>query len=143
MNDQIETPNFPASGEVLSCAFPTDRQWWAMCDCHMSRPVPLTRAAITRPFVYCREYGLFYVVRAYHQAAMSLLLAWQHGLDRGVDVAEKLGLEYSHGTADRWLELTPGAAFMSSVGEGKIEVGREGNLNRHELRVFGEVLRLF
>ena len=39
-----------------------------------------------------------------------------------------MGLEFSSGTADYWLEHTPGAAFRSSVGK-KILVAKLSNLN--------------
>jgi hypothetical protein len=114
-----------------------------MDNVHMSGPVSLSVSTITRSFVYCREYGLFYVSGAYHQAAMSLLLAWQHKLHNGVDVADLLNARYSYGTADLWIKSTPGAAFMSSVGKGRIVIGSDENLNSFERRIFGNNIRLF
>lgn len=60
----------------------TDEQWWAMCDAHMSLPVPLAKADLTKPFVYERRFGLFYVPFGFHHRAMSLLLAFQYDLTR-------------------------------------------------------------
>lgn len=120
----------------------TDEQWWAMCGAQMSMPVPLHAANLTVPFVYERGFGVFYVPMGYHQQAMSTLLAFQHGLNKGVDVAEKLHLALSDGTADRWLELTPGAAFRSSVGR-SVKAGKKGVLTVIERRHFGEVEYVF
>lgn len=93
----------------------TDPMWWAMCDFHMDVPRPLAEADLSKPFVYERKWGVFYVPMGCHLAAMSLLLAFQHGSTDGIAVAEKLGLRFSEGTADYWLEHTAGAAFRSSV----------------------------
>lgn len=116
----------------------TDKKWWAMCDAGMSRPVQLPKAILHRPFVYCREYGLFYVPSSYHQQAMSLLLAWELGFDKGIQAAVSLGLSYSQETADLWLKETPGATVFSSVGNVPYAHNRD-NLNAHELKWFGEV----
>lgn len=94
----------------------TQEQFWASCDARMSDPVPLSEADVSKPFVYDRTYGFFYVPMGYHQAAMSLLLAFHHGKSHGIDVAEHLGLRFSEGTADAWLETVPGACFRSSQG---------------------------
>lgn len=114
----------------------TDVQRWKSIDCHMSDPLPLRDLDTSRPFVYDRHYGAFYVPSGLHQGAMSLLLAWHHGLDCGTEVADKLGLEYSEETADAWLRDIPGTAFRSSVGNGKIQAGKRGNLTGTELKHF-------
>lgn len=116
----------------------TDPQWWAMCDANMSLPVPLAKADLTKPFVYERRFGVFYVPGGFHQTAMSLLLAFQHDLTSGVDVSEKLKLKYSDGTSEYWLTHTPGACFRSSVGK-KVQAGRKGSLTVMEWRRFGDV----
>ena len=64
----------------------TDEQWWSMCDAHMSLPEPLAKADLTRPFVYARRYGVFYVPSGHHQHAMSILLAFRHGHTKGLAV---------------------------------------------------------
>jgi hypothetical protein len=115
----------------------TDQMWWKMCDANMCRPVPLAEADLTKPFIYERSWGVSYVPGGYHQSAMSLLLAFQHGLRTGIDVSEKLKLRYSDGTADHWLEHSPGAAFLSSVGK-KIQVGSIKGLTVQERRKFSE-----
>ncbi|MDO9068661.1 MAG: hypothetical protein Q7W05_09430 [Deltaproteobacteria bacterium] len=120
----------------------TDEMFWRMCDCKMGRPVPLEQADLTKPFVYERRWGWFYVPSGHHQVAMTLLLAWQHRCDHPVDVAEKLGLNFSDETADYWFEHTPGAAFRSSVGK-KIQVASLKGLTIQERRLFGEVCCVF
>ena len=68
---------------------------------------------------------------------MSFLLAFQLGCEDGIDAAEKLNVTYSSGTADYWLENTPGAAFKSSVGK-RIQVATGRGLTVQERRMFGE-----
>ncbi len=122
----------------------SDRQWWSMCDAHMSLPVPLHLADLTRPFVYDRKWGVFYVPPGLHQQAMGILLAFHHGLLKGYDVAQHLGLSTrdSHVAADYWLEKTPGAAFLSSVGK-KVQAGPRGNLTAIERRLLGGIEHVF
>lgn len=107
-------------------------------DLHISYPIRLSEADLSRPFVYEREYGLFYVPGGYHQAAMSLLLAIRHDCEDGIDVAEELGLEYLCGTADYWLEHVSGAAFRSAVSP-VIQVATQQGLSIEERRLFGKV----
>lgn len=120
----------------------TPYQWSQFCSFCMSKPVPLATADLTRPFVYERQYGVFYVPWGKHQSAMSFLLALQQGCEDGIDVASKLKLNYSEGTADYWLEHTPGAAFRSSVGK-KIQVASGRGLTPQERRLFGDVDYVF
>src|SRR3546814_3891647 len=95
-------------------ATPTDRQWWAMCDVNMSHPNPLHKADLTSTVVYERGFGLCYVPMGCHQSAMALLLAFQHGLYRRMDVVEHLNLNELSDAADYWLEHTPGAESRPS-----------------------------
>lgn len=120
----------------------SDEQWWAMCDAHMSLPVPLAEADVTKPFVYDRRWGLFYVPFGQHQFAMSILLAFHQGSTDAIATADALGLSYSDGSADYWLEKTPGAAFRSSVGK-KVQAGPRGNLTVIERRLLGELEHVF
>lgn len=120
----------------------TDMMFWRMCDCHMSNPVPLESADLSRPFVYERRWGVFYVPGGYHRIAMTLLLAWQNECDCPVDVADKLGLDLSYETSDYWLQHTAGGAFRSSVGA-KIQVGDTSKLTIQERRLFGDVSCVF
>lgn len=120
----------------------TDPQWWSMCDANMSEPVPLARADLTKPFVYDRKYGVFYVPSGFHQTAMSVLLAFHHGLVKGVDVSQKLKLRYSEGTSDEWLRTIPGTCFKSSVGK-RVNAGKRANLSAVEKRFFIDIEYLF
>lgn len=115
----------------------TEQQWWKMCGVGLDLPVSLHQADLARPFVYERRYGVFYVPGGHHPSAMSYLLALQHGCEDGIEVAAKLKLEYSGGTADHWLEHTPGAAFKSSVGK-RIQVATGRGLTILERRLFGD-----
>lgn len=109
-----------------------------MCDLNMSEPVTLAKADLSKPFVYCRQYGLFYVPMGHHQAAMSLLLAFAHGVRDGIDVANLLGLDFPSETADLWLERTPGTAFKSAVSK-SVYAWRPDNLTVIEKRMFGPI----
>ena len=95
----------------------TTRQWNQFCNACMSHPVPLGEADLTKPFVYERRFGVFYTPSGMHQSAMSFLLALQLGVDTGIAAGQQLKVSCSAGTADYWLEHTPGAAFLSSVGK--------------------------
>jgi hypothetical protein len=117
-------------------------QWSQFCEFCMSDPVPLSIADLTRPFVYERQYGVIYVPGGYHPSAMSFLLALQLGCEDGIDAAEKLNVTYSSGTADYWLENTPGAAFKSSVGK-RIQVATGRGLTVQERRMFGDFACVF
>lgn len=120
----------------------SDEMFWQLAECCASLPVTLVEADLSRPFVYERRWGVFYVPMGYHQHVMSTLLAFQHGLTRACAVAEKLKLELSAGTADYWLEHTPGAAMRSSVGK-QILVARRQGLTIQERRLFGDVACAF
>jgi hypothetical protein len=119
-----------------------DRQFYAMCDCCMSLPVKLCEADLLNPFVYDRRYGLFYVPSGYHRTAMSLLLAFRHNLNAGIQVAKKLNIKYSDETADYYLENIKGTAFKSSVGK-SILIGSLKNLNKFEISTFDGCVSIF
>ncbi len=114
-----------------------DKQWWAMCNAQLSEPVALAQADLSKPFVYDRDFGVMYCPFGHHQNAMTLLLAFAHGCADQIEVAEKFGLD-APGTADKWLETRPGAAYRSAVGS-KIRAGRRGGMTMIEKRIFGEV----
>lgn len=121
----------------------TDKQRWRSIDHHMCGPVALKDLDVSKPFVYDRKYGAFYVSMGRHPGAMSLLLAFHYDQRDGIDVAELLGLEYSSETADAWLRDIPGTAFKSSVGSGSIQAGKVGNLSAGEIRLLGVVEYIF
>src|SRR5882672_2654102 len=54
--------------------------WNRFCDARMSFPVPLHESDLTKPFIYDRAYGVFYVAFGHHQVAMHTLLAI-HGVE--------------------------------------------------------------
>ena len=112
----------------------TEKRWWKMCGAHMSHPVVLQKADLSRPFVYDRQLGLFYVPMGYHQIAMTILLSFHLKENDMIDMAKKLKLAFSDGTAERWLE-SKGHCFKSSVSSG-IKSGFRGNLSFDELQVF-------
>lgn len=116
----------------------TDQQWWKMCDHHMSLPVPLSKADLIKPFLYDRQWGVFYLPPGHHQAGMALLLAFHNGHVCGVDAARAVGGRGLADAADHYLEHTPGVCFRSSVGRA-VYAGRKGALSVMELRIIGEV----
>lgn len=126
---------FDDNGIVLPAGMSV-QMYWRMCDVGLGLPVPLAKADLTRTFIYDRAWGVFFCPLGTHQAGMALLLAWQHGLNRGLEVAERLGLDGTSGAADHWLENTPGAVFRSFVSE-HLLVGKLSGLTPIERRVFG------
>lgn len=71
----------------------TDQVWWRMADPCMSEPVPLAEADLSKLFVYgrLRHAGV-------HPAAMSFLLALNHGHADGIDAAKAMRLAHPSGT---------------------------------------------
>jgi hypothetical protein len=120
----------------------TDAMWYQMCSCEMSAPVPLEDADLSKPFLYQRAFGVSYVASGYHQVAMSLLLAFNHNLLSGMEVARVLGIDFPDATADYWLENTPGAAFLSSVGN-KINIASFRKLSPLERWLFVNHVEIF
>lgn len=116
---------------------PTDEQWYAMCDARMSRAVALRDADLTKPFVYDRRFGLFYVPMGYHQQAMALLYAFHHGVTRTYECADVLGIAYDRVAklADRWLSEKSGTCYKSSMHQ-SIRCWKPGHLSAAELRHF-------
>lgn len=125
----------------------TDEMNWAMVDCYVSDPVPLNEADLSKPFVYDREWGIFYVPSGYHQSVQCMLLAWRKGYpsiidllindpDLEAEVKEKTyssAGKYSY-LADKFLELQ-GTAMKSSIGD-KLQVYSLKNLNFNEKAKF-------
>ena len=109
----------------------TDKHRWKMVDAHMSRPIPLSEADLSKPFVYQRGFGVSYVGFGFHPTAMALLYAFNHGYFSGVRVCDKLNLDYPYGASDAWL-VSPGTAYLSSVGKNIIY----NNINVFEERYF-------
>lgn len=115
------------------------------CDFSVSHPVFLLEADLSRPFVYDRKFGLFYVGSGNHPHIMSMLLAFHNGFDEqygALDYADSVGLRWSSETADRYLETIKGTAFKSSVHD-TIFAGKRNNLSPSERKFFGDVKYLF
>ncbi len=120
----------------------TPQQWQMLVEAGAQEPQPLHLADLGLPFVYDRMIGVFHCAAGRHRLAMSLLLAFRHGCHSGIEVGEKLRLEFPDDTADRWLEETPGVAFRSSVGR-KVQAGKRASLTLIEKRWLGEIEYLF
>lgn len=121
-------------GEPICDPF-SDEQWYQMCSANMSRPVPLHKAELYKPFVYDRQWGLFYVSMGFHYMAMATLLTFRAGFVDPYEYKRSLNLEgydYLHQMADKWLLEVEGTAFASSLDEETITVGKRGNLNAAE-----------
>lgn len=121
----------------------TQEQWWQLCNCNCDLPIPLEKADLTKPFVYHRKYGLFYVPSGSHNLTMATFLAFDHGFDKPLEVCTSLGIKLgiSH-CSDYWLEHTQGAAFKSSVSP-KVQAGKRKHLNQKEKDYFGNISYIF
>lgn len=120
----------------------TPQQWQILLGAGATEPQPLHLADLSQPFVYYRPVGVIHCGAGKHRLAMSILLAFAHDCASGVEVGEHLGLDFPDETADRWLEITPGAAFRSSVGR-KVQAGKRVHLTMIEKRWLGDVEYLF
>lgn len=120
----------------------TPAQWALLLDAGAREPQPLHLADLSLPFVYYRPVGILHCGAGKHRLAMSILLAFAHNCASGVEVGEQLGLDFPDETADRWLEITPGAAFRSSVGL-KVQAGKPAHLTQIEKRWMGDIQYLF
>lgn len=127
----------------------TDEMFYQLCDYRMSEPLPLKDADLTEPFIYDRQFGVFYVDSGYHMLAACLLYAWRHG-EISLRELMKSDLEFktkvkenSYSSQSKYeyvanlyyLDLK-GTAMGSSVGDA-IEFGRLSNLNEEEKQIFG------
>lgn len=112
----------------------TQEQFWASCDSNMSRPVNLQKADLGKPFVYDREYGLFYVPSGYHASALALIYAWKKGKER----AYELEIKSLSDAADKLMEEYQGVAMRSSVGK-TVQAFLPSSLNEEEKDFFGKI----
>lgn len=123
----------------------TQQETLQYCEFSVSGPLLLEVADVSRPFVYDRKFGLFYVGSGNHPHIMSMLLGFHNGYDGqygGMEYAESVGLQWSAETADKYLETVRGTAFKSSV-RPFVYAGKYKNLNEFELDMFGSVQYLF
>ena len=111
-------------------------------DYHASQPVILEQANLRNPFVYDREYGLFYVPYARHVSVMATLYAFHRGFADYADLAEYLGIGYNTGLSDRFLKEIEGTCYRSSQSIRPV-AGKFYNLNDYEREIFGDVAYLF
>lgn len=126
----------------------TDEQFYMLVDYKMSEPVPLRKADLNEPFIYDREYGVFYIEPGHHILGMSMLYAWKKGYlsvykmkKNEPEIKEKLSSFYSgidryQYLADEFLLHCKGTAMSSSVAN-FILIGELSNLNEEEKIVFG------
>lgn len=116
----------------------TQEQFWAACDANMSDPLTLEQADLSKPFVYDREYGLFYVPCAYHQLALAQLFAWHTGFVKAYDAIDAFKMRDSSQAADKLFENFPGIAILSSVGV-TVHAFNKNSLTQREKDFFGKI----
>lgn len=121
--------------EGVSLFEPTEEQWSRMVELQMARPIPLTEADTSRPFIYSREHGLMYTPMGYHNAAMATLYAWRLGKESYIDLLH-LFTRLPYEAADAFIEFVPGGAFRSSMSS-KVQVWNTAKLTPAERRAFG------
>lgn len=126
-----------------------DEIFYQMVDLTLSDPVPLKDADLNHPFIYDREYGVFYVSSGMHVVAMANILAWRKGANNvrallkanhelQAEVKEKT---YSSSDkyqllADHYLLNMKGTAMGSSISN-FILIGKLSNLNEQEKIILG------
>lgn len=123
----------------------TQEMWWKLCDGNLWEPIKLQDADVSKPFVYDRKFGLFYVSMGYHAHVMRFLLGLHMSMNHKEleqfmikEIGEYSAIYSSFCTneyADYYLKNFSGTAFKSSVGT-KILCGRFENLNYTERKKF-------
>lgn len=114
--------------------------WWSMVRYGLSEAHCLRTADLTRPFVYDRYFGFFYVPATKHPAAMSLLLAWHHGCADPFDLPKSVAPSFdSEALADRYLESISGTCYRSSVSKGITYTWTRQSLNVFESDLFSPI----
>lgn len=126
----------------------SDLMYYEMIDKNMSDPEPLDIADLTKPFIYDRDWGVFYIRPGLHQMAMCVLYAWRHGypsiqrmLQEEPDF-EKIAKinnrrsdsEYYY-IAELYILELKGTAMGSSTSD-YIQIGWLDNLNTEEKQIF-------
>lgn len=128
----------------------TDEMFYQLVDMRMSEPVPLKDADLNEPFIYDRDFGVFYVDSGYHMLGMAMLFAWKHNFTTVFELKrgnEKIAADIkanSFGSsidkyqylADRFLLDFKGTAMSSSVSN-HLLAGSEKNLNEQEKIILG------
>lgn len=107
----------------------------------MSTPLKLNQANLSKPFVYHRKHGVFYVKNGCHALAMTQLLCWDLGVrnKNEIDTESLFGKKNDEVDigflADFFIENTKGTCFLSSNSE-FIFCGKSGHLDFRELTFF-------
>lgn len=98
-------------------ADPSDELWYWMCDVGISKskPEPLRTADLTKPWLYDRRFGVFYVDIGGHQCAMANIYARVSGYDNAFDMEDDTGIIAFRDQAEEYLKKTPGTAYMSGA----------------------------
>lgn len=112
----------------------TDYTRWRMRAANMFRPLSLDEADLSIPFVHHREYGVFYVVRSYHQMVMGILLGFER-VTRSV--SELFGVKPNNELREA-AEGTEGTCFKSSV-KSKTLAWNQYSLSEYEKDIFGPI----
>lgn len=117
---------------------PTDDQLVALRCASAEGPLTLGEADVTKPFVYDREYGFFYVNSCWHGEVMELLLAFHHGCKNEKEISEKLKYRRHCGVgADLFIQTVSGTAYLSSCAK-SIQACKK-NLTPSERKFFGDI----
>lgn len=125
----------------------TDEMFYKLVDYKMSEPIPLLKADLNIPFIYDRNFGVFYVDSGMHILGMALLYCWKFDCNSKRDLLIKrpelkedmkncFGIDSQYQfLADKFLLESKGAAMGSSVSN-YILIGNLSNLNEQEKIIF-------
>lgn len=113
---------------------PTDEQWYRMCDSGLSHPFALKDADLTKPFVYDRKLGFYYVGFGQHDIAMRMLFTIHHGELWPDKVQDKLGVHYDD-MAEEYLKTISGTCYKSAIRK-EIVMWNKHSLSIIEKRIF-------
>lgn len=119
-----------------------------MHDTYMKKPVSIDLADLTKPFIYDRDWGVFYIVPGQHQMCMSILYSWRFGHSSVRSMirndpefkARVKANSYSSNSkysfiADLYLLELEGTVISSSVTD-FVQIGKLKNLNQKEKTIF-------
>lgn len=107
----------------------------------MSDPIKLSNADLTKPFIYHRKHGVFYIRNGYHSAAMTKMLCWELGVYNKDEIDTELLFGKKRTDvdigflSDYFIENTKGTCFLSSNSP-HIFCGKIGYLDFRELTFF-------
>lgn len=105
-----------------------------------SYPFKLTpNCDISKPFVYYRKYGLFYVPMGYHSFVMASLMAFDHNVKNHyalLKLPEFMSYDGVQDIAHIFLEETEGVAYRSAISGSNIVCQHPSYLTAVEKRIF-------